>query len=141
VSEIIMACNIDADAETVFEAISTTDGVTGWFTSQAEIGEGVGAHHLLSFPEMPAPWDLRVDETTRPRRLTLSTVVGPPQWEATTMTYSIVDRPEGGVVLNFDHDGFASADGVREWTIGWATKVLALKRYAETGARDPFFGD
>jgi hypothetical protein len=64
----------------------------------------------------------------------------PPPWMNTTMTYDIFDRPEGGIVLNFDHNQFATVDGVREFTIGWATKMLALKQYAETGKADPFFG-
>jgi len=135
-----MACNIDAAASTVFRAISTSEGVRGWFTAKADIGEGVGAVHRLTFPEMPAPWELRVDEEESPSRLRLSVLVGPPQWEGTSMTYEIVDRPEGGVVVNFDHVGFATVDGVRHWTIGWATKMLALKKYAVTGEPDPFFG-
>ena len=137
---IVMSCNVDVDAETLYRAITTTKGVTGWFTDKAEIGEGVGGHHLLTFPGFPEPWDLRVDETTEPRRLTLSVIAGPPPWDDTTMTYEIIDRPEGGVVLNFDHDGFATVDGVRDFTIGWATKILALKKYAQTGEPDPFFG-
>jgi hypothetical protein len=49
---IVMACNIDADADTVFRAISTIEGDRGWFTATAEIGEGVGAIHRLTFPEI-----------------------------------------------------------------------------------------
>jgi uncharacterized protein YndB with AHSA1/START domain len=139
VPDIAMACNIDADPETVFRAISTSDGVKGWFTSEAEIGEGEGAQHRLTFPDMPAPWQLRVDKARGPRLLALSVLAGPPQWTNTTMTYEIVDRPEGGVVLKFDHSDFADVEGVRAWTIGWATKMLALRRYAETGEPDPFF--
>lgn len=137
---IIMSCNMDADAATVYRAISTTDGVTGWFTDRADIGEGVGMHHLLTFPGMPAPWDLRVEEIDPPRRLALSVLAGPPPWENTTMAYEILDRPEGGIVLNFDHNDFVTVDGVREFTIGWATKVLSLKKYVETGKPDPFYG-
>jgi uncharacterized protein YndB with AHSA1/START domain len=137
--DIVMSCNIDAAAETVWRAISTTEGVTGWFTSQAEIGAEPGGHHLLTFPEMPAPWDLRIDDSRPDRRLSLSVLAGPPEWEGTTMTYEILDRAEGGTVLNFDHHDFASVDGARAWTIGWATKMLALKKYAETGKPDPFF--
>ena len=137
--DILMSCNMDVDAETVWQAISTPDGVTGWFTAHAEIDSSAGGHHLLSFPDMPAPWDLRIEDSHPIRHLTLSVQAGPPEWEATTMTYEIVDRPEGGVVLNFDHNDFATIDGVRAWTIGWATKMLALKKYAETGQRDPFF--
>ena len=138
--DIVMACNIDADAATVFRAISTTEGVQGWFTANADIGEGVGALHRLTFPEMPAPWELRVEAAESPRSLRLSVVAGTPQWEGTAMAYEIVDRPEDGTVLNFDHTGFATVDGVRDWTIGWATKMLALKNYAVTGDPNPFFG-
>ncbi len=137
--DIAMACNIDAEPDTVFRAISTSQGVQGWFTSEAEIGEGEGEHHLLTFPEMPAPWQLRVERTQSPRLLTLSVLAGPPEWTDTRMTYEIVGRPEGGVVLNFDHNDFANVEGVRAWTIGWATKMLALRKYAETGEPDPFF--
>lgn len=105
---IVMARNIDADAETVFRAISTTDGVTGWFTSEAEIGEGVVGHHLLTFPEIVTPWDLHVTEFEAPRRLTLAVLVGPAQWDATTMTYELVDRPGGGFTTGIA----ASAVGV-----------------------------
>ena len=55
-------------------------------------------------------------------RLRLTVLVGPPQWEGTSMTYEVVERAEGGIVVNFDHDGFADIGGVRDWTIGWATK-------------------
>jgi uncharacterized protein YndB with AHSA1/START domain len=134
-----MACNIDADAATVYRAISTSEGVRGWFTSEAEIGEGPGARHRLSFPDIPAPWELSVDRAEEPRTLTLSVVVGPPHWTDTTMTYEIVDRPEGGVVLNFDHTDFATVDDVRHWTIGWVDKILSLRKYAETGVPDPCF--
>ena len=137
--DITMACNIDADAETVFRAISTSDGIRGWFTSEAEVAEGEGALHQLTFPGMPAPWQLRVEKTDPPRVLALSVVQGPPQWNGTTMAYEIMDRPEGGVVLNFDHNDFADVAGVREWTIGWSTKMLALKKFAESGVPEPFF--
>jgi uncharacterized protein YndB with AHSA1/START domain len=139
-NDILMACKIDADAETVFRAISTTEGVRGWFTATAEIGEAVGELHRLTFPEVPAPWELRVDGVESPARLQLSVIVGPPQWEGTNMTYEILGQPDGGVILNFSHQGFATRDGVRDWTIGWATKMLALKEYAVTGKPNPFFG-
>src|SRR5262245_36927235 len=74
--DIVMSCNMNADAETVWRAISTKDGVTGWFTGHAEIDDGAGGHHLLTFPEMPAPWDLRVEDSRPTRRLTLSVQAG-----------------------------------------------------------------
>ena len=52
--DIVMSCNIDAAVETVWRAISTTDGVTGWFTSQAEIGKKSGFFSNLLFPSTRA---------------------------------------------------------------------------------------
>jgi uncharacterized protein YndB with AHSA1/START domain len=134
-----MACNIATDTATVYRAISTTDGVRGWFTSGAEIGEGPGARHRLTFPGVPGAWELRVDRADGERVLELSVLTGPPEWTGTTMSYEVAERPEDGVVLNFDHLGFTDVAGVRAWTIGWATKLLALRKFAETGVPDPFF--
>lgn len=33
-----------------------------------------------------------------------------------------------------NHRAFADADGAREWAIGWATAMLAIRRYAEVTA-------
>jgi hypothetical protein len=39
-----MACNMDTNAEAVWRAITSTQGVTSWFTANANIGIGVDAH-------------------------------------------------------------------------------------------------
>jgi hypothetical protein len=78
-----------------------------------------------------------VDDVESPTRFRLSVLVGPPAWKDTSMTHEVVDRVEGGTVVNFDHDGFAHIDGVRDWTIGWATKMLALRNFAVTGEPNP----
>ena len=108
--------------------------------SGARTSSGKGLEsRLIQATGMPTPWDLRIDQSDAPRRLVLSVLAGPDPWLNTTMSYEIADRPDGGVVVNFDHNEFATVAGVREFTIGWATKILALKKYAETGERDPFF--
>jgi uncharacterized protein YndB with AHSA1/START domain len=136
-ADIAMQLTIDADAETVREAVATEAGVRSWFTADAKVGEGIGAEHALSFPGVPEPWRLRVTESTD-RCLALVGQNGP--WTGTTQTYEILDAPEGGVLLRFTHAGFpAQDDAYRNFTYGWATKFTALKAYAETGRPAPFF--
>jgi uncharacterized protein YndB with AHSA1/START domain len=137
-ADIAMQLTIDAEAETVREAVATEAGVRSWFTADAAVGEGAGAEHALAFPGTPEPWRLRVTESAD-RRLVLEGENGP--WSGTTQTYEILDVPEGGILLRFTHAGFpAQDDAYRNFTYGWATKLTALKAYAETGKPTPFSG-
>ncbi|MGW7402307.1 SRPBCC family protein [Streptomyces sp. NPDC054833] len=136
--DIAMQLAIEADADTVYEAISTTDGIRGWFTATVTAGEGVGSLHELEFPGVPEPWRLRVSEAEPGKRLVLAGQNGP--WTGTEQTYEILARPEGGVTLRFTHSGFPAVDDAyRDFTYGWATKFVQLKSYAETGEPAPFF--
>jgi uncharacterized protein YndB with AHSA1/START domain len=137
-ADIAMQLHIDADAETVYRAVSTAEGIRGWFTTTAEAGEGVGATHELSFPGAPEPWRLDVTEAVPGERLVLAGQNGP--WTGTVQTYEVIPEKEGGVTLRFTHAGFpALDDGYRNFTYGWATKFVQLKAYAETGKPQAFF--
>ncbi|WP_369230078.1 SRPBCC domain-containing protein [Streptomyces sp. R21] len=137
-ADIAMQLTIEAEADTVREAIATGAGVRSWFTADAAVGEGVGAEHALTFPGVAEPWRLRVTESAE-RRLVLEGANGP--WSGTTQTYEILDVPEGGVLLRFTHAGFpVQDDAYRNFTYGWATKFTALKAYAETGQPAPLLG-
>ncbi|GAA4003723.1 SRPBCC domain-containing protein [Streptomyces sp. NBC_01352] len=138
--DIALQIRIDADAETVYRALSTPDGVAGWFTTGAEIGEGVGALHRLSFPGAPMTWDFRIDRAEPGKRLAQTVVAGPPQWLDTEIGYALEAHPEGGTVVRFDHTGFAEVDDMfREVTMGWAGMFMRLKEYVETGKPVPYF--
>ena len=137
-ADIAMQLHIDADADTVYRAVSTAEGIHGWFTTTAEAGEGIGAVHELSFPGVPEPWKLNIADAEPAARLVLVGQNGP--WAGTTQTYEIVPEPQGGVTLRFTHAGFPAVDdGYRNFTYGWATKFVQLKAYAETGKPQAFF--
>ncbi|GAA0674309.1 hypothetical protein GCM10010193_28960 [Kitasatospora atroaurantiaca] len=139
-ADIAMQLHIEADADTLYAAISTTEGIRSWFTTTATAGEGVDALHELSFPGVPEPWRLRVTEAESGKRLVLAGENGP--WAGTEQTYELLPQPEGGTVLRFTHGGFPAVDdGYRNFTYGWATKFVQLKAYAETGKPSPFFTD
>ncbi|MEV4918605.1 SRPBCC domain-containing protein [Streptomyces tirandamycinicus] len=140
-ADIALQIRVDADTDTTYRAISTPDGVAGWFTTGAEVGEGAGALHRLSFPgSTPATWDFRVETADPGKRLTQTVVAGPPQWIGTEIVYALEAHPEGGTVVRFDHTGFAAVDDMfREVTMGWAGMFTRLKEYVETGTPVPHF--
>jgi hypothetical protein len=123
----------------VYESLTTGEGITGWWTSRAEVpGAAVGDILRMSFPHMPMTWDMRLDRAD-PSRIEWGCVGGPPGWEATQIVWDI-DPAETATVVRLDHAGFASVnDMFRTVTVGWAQMLLSLKAYLETGVRAPFF--
>jgi hypothetical protein len=127
------------DGPAVQAALTTHDGITGWWTSRAEVpGSEVGDVLKMSFPDAPMTWDMRVDRAD-PTRVEWHCLGGPPGWEKTNVVWDI--EPAGSdVVIRFDHTEFASVDDMfRTVTVGWAQMLLSLKAYLETGVRSPFF--
>jgi uncharacterized protein YndB with AHSA1/START domain len=123
----------------VYEALTTGEGITGWWTSRAEVpGAAVGDILKMSFPEMQMTWDMRLDRAD-PSRIEWGCVGGPPGWPATQIVWDI-GPAETTTVVRLDHTGFASVDDMfRTVTVGWAQMLLSLKAYLETGVRAPFF--
>jgi uncharacterized protein YndB with AHSA1/START domain len=129
-----------ADATAAYTALTTQDGITGWWTSRASVpGANVGDVLKMSFPDAPFTWDMRIDQVDQPVRLEWECVGGPPGWEKTRVVWGF-EGTDAGVVVRLSHEGFAAVDDMfRIVTVGWAQMLLSLKAYLETGARKPFF--
>ena len=128
------------DATVAYPALTTRDGITGWWTSRAEVsGAAVGDTLRMSFPDAPFTWDMRVAVADEPTRVEWDCTGGPPGWERTRLVWA-VEKTDTGAVVRFDHAGFPRVDDMfRIVTVGWAQMLLSLKAYLETGRREPFF--
>jgi uncharacterized protein YndB with AHSA1/START domain len=136
---ILMQMDVDAPVERVWSALSSPDGVRGWWTSQADVDVRPGGVTRLSFPDAPMTWDLRTEEATAGRRLRWRCVGGPPPWVGTDIVFEL-DESSGATRVRFDHSGWEDAEEmVRIVTFGWGQILPRLSRYAATGRPDPFF--
>jgi uncharacterized protein YndB with AHSA1/START domain len=128
------------DAAAAYLALTTQDGITGWWTSRAEVsGAAVGDVLKMSFPDASFTWDMRVDRVDTPTLVEWDCIGGPPGWDKTRVRWG-VQAAETGVVVRLDHTGFAAVDDTfRIVTVGWSQMLLSLKAYLETGVRKPFF--
>jgi hypothetical protein len=128
------------DAAAAYTALTTQVGITGWWTSRAEVsGARVGDMLKMSFPDAPVTWDMRVDRADAPSLVEWDCVGGPPGWDATRLVWG-VEATDAGAVVRLDHAGFRAVDDMfRIVTVGWAQMLLSLKAYLESGTRKPFF--
>jgi hypothetical protein len=128
------------DAAAVYAALTTREGITGWWTSHAEVsGAEVGDVLKMRFPDAPITWDMRVAVTDEPARVDWDCFGGPPGWPGTRVVWAI-EKTDAGAVVRLDHAGFPDVnDMFRVVTVGWAQMLLSLKAYLESGHRKPFF--
>lgn len=128
------------DAAAAYAALTTQDGITGWWTSRAEVlGADVGDELKMRFPDAPMTWDMRVAVADEPARVEWDCFGGPPGWPGTRVVWG-VEKTDAGAVVRLDHAGFPEVDDMfRIVTVGWAQMLLSLKAYLESGRRQPFF--
>lgn len=135
--EILFRFDVDAPAETVMRAIKTTDGIKGFWTSQADVPEAVGETLELGFAIAPRPFDLRLEQSDE-QQVVWRTESFPPHWVGTGIHWHVEPR-EGGSSVAFRHDGFSDAADAGHAAYTWGQIMVRLKLYAETGRPDPVF--
>ena len=137
-ADVLFQVDVDAPRAKVLDALTTTDGITGFWTSRADVPKAVGELVTVEFAIAPKPFDLRLEQSDE------STVVWrsetfPPHWVVGTTIRWEVDERDGGSTVRFRHGSFGD-----DWETGavaytWGQIMVALKRYAETGTPDPVF--
>ena len=76
----------------------------------------------------------------RPRSLTWRCVGGPPEWQPTSIVWTLSPADDGGTHVRFEHRDWASADGeLAACTFTWGRILSALDEYVRTGSATPPF--
>lgn len=127
-----------ANANTVFDALTTATGLTAWWASATGDGEQGGELRLTM--NAPEPLVLRVDEAVRPRRVAWSVVDCPflPDWVGTRPVFGVVPLGDGECEVHLCHHGLTGQlDCIDMCTRGWDHFMGSLRAYAESGHGSP----
>ena len=126
-----------ASTDVVYDALTTTEGLTAWWTP-AE-GDGLtGGELTFSFgPEATAV--MRVDAAERAVGVRwTNTACIQEDWVGTTLHFDIKPTPEGGTDLHFRHAGLTPRlECFIDCKSGWDHFIPSLRAYVETGAGNP----
>ncbi|MGH7685764.1 MAG: hypothetical protein ACREN2_02960 [Candidatus Dormibacteria bacterium] len=137
---ITLAVDVAADADHVFDILSTREGQRGFWTADCDVASDQAR---FGFPDVPI--DLVTDVTARPATLVRMRVrTGFPFWEGSTWEWELgpASRAKSGTSVLFRQYGFG--DGYAEIDLGhtaqtWALILDRLRKFAETGDPQPFF--
>ena len=136
---ILLRVPVDAEPKVVYDALSTSKGVNGWWSDHTEGPDGVGSTMKVAFPDAPMTFDFEVTEERAGERVAWRCLAGPPEWIGTDVTFDI-DTDEANTSVLFSHDGWATTEESFPFiAYSWAQILPRLKKLAETGAAEPFF--
>jgi uncharacterized protein YndB with AHSA1/START domain len=137
VPDILQDFPIRADANRVFEAITSPGGLDRWWTVRSA-GEPVdgGEYKLWFGPEYD--WRAKVISAVRPSRFELEMVAADQDWLGTRVGFDL--HPNGeSTQVRFHHSGWPQVN--EHYRISchcWAMYLRILRRYLEHGEVVPY---
>lgn len=143
--DIIHRIGIKAPAARILEAVSTPAGIAGWWTTNTAGEAGPNGAITAVFTDYAGTeigkmvFDLtKVEPNTAVHwRFT----EGPPEWVGTDLTFDLSEQGEYTIVL-FGHRRWReTVEFTSHCSMKWATFLLSLRAYAETGQGTPSPGD
>ncbi len=136
--DVLFRFETTAAPATVIEALTTTAGITQFWTVDAKVPSRVGESLTLGFKQAPAPFDLTLEQSDE-ATVIWRTETFPPHWVGTTVRWDI--EPTGdGANVRFRHGPFSDDDEAGMVAFTWGLILAQLKQLAETGSATPVFG-
>jgi len=122
-------------AEEVYAALTTLDGLAGWWTEDTTGGTDVGS--VIAFRFAAGGFDMLVRELDSAKRVQWQVVDGPEEWVGTTVSFDL--RQEGDyTIVIFKHEGWREpVEFMHHCSTKWATYLMSLKAMVETGKGAP----
>jgi len=121
--------------EKVYEALTTIDGLAGWWTDDTNGSAEVGGVIEFRFP--PGGFDMEVTELVPDKHVSWKVVDGPDEWIGTTVDWDLRQDGEFTIVL-FSHAGWAEpVEFMHHCSTKWATYLMSMKQLVETGVGAP----
>ncbi len=129
--------HIDAPKEKVFEAISTINGLAGWWTVQTSGSAAPGGMIEFRFADMGGP-DMKVTEVKTNEKIEWECTASPHGWVGHRFTIALDDN-EGKTRVRFSHDGWDRQDDFYAiCSFSWGRYMESLRQLCQTGNGQAF---
>ena len=128
---------IPATPEDIYRALTTRDGLAGWWTRESTSGDAVGASNTFRFGERFFN-RMKITKLEENRRVEWECAEGEDEWIGTTLTFDLEPGAER-TTLRFTHDKWREeTDFFASCNYNWGYYLQSLRHYTETGIGTPF---
>jgi len=132
--------NVKATPDAIYKAVSTAQGLQGFWTSESKAEPKVGS--VATFGFGGPTQRMRIDELVPSKRVKWTGLADFPTWGGTTITWDLFPAENGETSVTFRHADWAasvSQDDLGSINYNWGLIVERLKQYSETGKPNPLF--
>lgn len=136
--DIVHRIGIKASAAKVYEALATANGVSGWWARDTrEVGKRLRMAFTSPDGKPIGTFEMEVLEAAPGKRVRWKVKEGPPDWIDTEIDFALSDESPQTIVL-FGHRRWREAtESTAHCSMKWATFLLSLRSFVETGAGRP----
>jgi len=128
---------IKASPEKVYKALTSTEGLKGWWTLEAKTDEQVGGVAEFIFGEYYYN-KMKIVELVQNKKVEWECIKGDKEWIGTNFVFSL-DEKDGDTILRFTHSNWKEeTDFFASCNYNWGYYLRSLKLYCETGIGTPF---
>ena len=133
--DILHKVGVKSSPDDVYEALTTTDGLAGWWTEDTKGQTDVGG--VLEFRFEQGGFDMEVLELEPAKRVQWLVADGPEEWKGTHVSWELNQQGDYTTVL-FKHEGWKEpVEFMHHCSTKWATYLISLKQLVETGRGAP----
>jgi uncharacterized protein YndB with AHSA1/START domain len=130
--DILHRVGINAPPERVYKALSTIDGLRGWWVAETSGDPGAGDTIDFGFCRM------RVVDAVPGQRIAWHCIHGPEEWVGTDVSFDLSWRDQQTFVM-FRHAGWKQAvEFMHHCSTKWATFLLSLRDMLEGSGGHPY---
>lgn len=128
---------INTSPETVYRALTTENGIRGWWTADTKIKPEAGSIAEFNFGERYHN-EMKIMDLQPNRRVEWYVLEADAEWIGTTITFNLEEKEEK-TLLRFGHINWEQpTDFYANCNYQWGRYLRSLKDFCETGKGTPF---
>ena len=129
---------IEKPVENVYEALTTQEGIAGWWTPETLAKPEVGSVSVFSFDGHSI--EIKVEELKPYSLVKWRVLKASEEWNETTVTFELQPHAKG-MILVFHHEGWKEySNHLASCSYDWALFLRSLKFLCEKGKGFPYPG-
>jgi uncharacterized protein YndB with AHSA1/START domain len=139
--DILHRIGIKSPAARVYKALTSLEGLGHWWTEEVlgetRIGGKIEFRFRAKTGELIGSMVMEVQELDDDKEVRWRCVAGPEEWVGTDITFQLSEQDNQTIVL-FGHRNWREAvEATYHCSMKWATFLLSLREYVETGKGKP----
>jgi uncharacterized protein YndB with AHSA1/START domain len=137
--DILHRIGITASPKDVYAALTTIDGLAGWWTEDTKGSTDIGGVIAFRFADAPPPagFDMLVLDSEPGTLVRWEVVDGPEEWIGTHVSFELSEA-DGFTIVLFKQAGWKEpVEFMYHCSTKWATFLMSLKHLVESGKGEP----